>query len=655
MASRRRKKRSQQASAGPRTNRPRPRSSRRLIVGGLAVIVAGVVAAWYSTNGSSTKIAHQRSRTGQSSTRISPTAIRTDSIAPINADHGWDRIDDPNEDGWHTEVFSQKANKQLKEIAKLIANIAKAKEIETTRVASLATETFECQQLIPQQRQVVFEDDHLQIEQATGDQGDAVPTHRGPGQLLAALRQLATPWLGANDIRLKFKLFRVAESDGVWTTRQYLEIFGTGATGMVEQNSLWVIRWRAQDHGPPQVDSIQVERFEQVTSSRRETWFADHTASAIGHNESYSQQVLHGLNHWLGKIQDMHPTTQFGTNGITLGDVNGDDLDDLYVCQEGGLPNLLFVQRANGTLDDVSRPAGVDWLHATRCALLVDLDNDGDQDLGVAMLGHLVLAENDGDGRFEVRRTLSTSQDNISLTAADYDLDGDLDLYVGSSSPDDNVDDPRGGGISVPDADFVFHDANDSAANTLFRNDGAWEFLDVTDEVGLSENNARRTLAASWEDFDNDGDQDLYVANDFGRNSLYRNDRDEGFVDVADELAVEDRAAGMAVTWGDYDRDGRMDLYVSNMFSSAGNRIMFQSGFKPDISDQERAVYKRFAKGNTLFRNKESSPFDEVSAVAGVEMGRWAWSSNFADINNDGWEDLIVANGYITTDDSGDL
>ena len=82
---------------------------------------------------------------------------------------------------------------------------------------------------------------------------------------------------------------------------------------------------------------------------------------------------------------------------------------------------------------------------------------------------------------------------------------------------------------------------------------------------------------------------------------------------------------------------------------------MFQTGFKPDISDRERAVYQRFAKGNTLFQNSGSSPFDEVSAAAGVEMGRWAWSSNFADIDNDGWEDLIVANGYLTTNDSGDL
>ena len=115
-----------------------------------------------------------------------------------------------------------------------------------------------------------------------------------------------------------------------------------------------------------------------------------------------------------------------------------------------------------------------------------------------------------------------------------------------------------------------------------------------------------------------------------------------------------DFGSGMSVSFADYDRDGRMDLYVGNMFSSAGNRIAPQSQFLPRVSQQGRAVYQRFAKGNSLFRNHEKQ-FQETGSVAGVEMGRWAWSSVFADIDNDGWDDLLVANGYITTDDTGDL
>ena len=150
---------------------------------------------------------------------------------------------------------------------------------------------------------------------------------------------------------------------------------------------------------------------------------------------------------------------------------------------------------------------------------------------------------------------------------------------------------------------------------------------------------------------------DLYVANDVGRNNLFRND--EGlFEDVASGANVEDAGQSMGVTWGDYDRDGWPDLYVSNMYSAAGNRVMHQRQFKPGIPQDLKDKYLHLARGNTLLRNECDSGdphFRDVSLPAGVTMGRWAWSSNFVDLNNDGWEDLVVTNGYVTTDDTGDL
>ena len=181
----------------------------------------------------------------------------------------------------------------------------------------------------------------------------------------------------------------------------------------------------------------------------------------------------------------------------------------------------------------------------------------------------------------------------------------------------------------------------------------AGEFADVTAEVGLDANNRRHSLAAAWEDVDRDGDPDLYVANDYGQNCLYRNDGGR-FTDVADASGVVDHGSGMSVSWGDYDRDGRSDLYVGNMFSNAGNRIARQARFMPDSDAAVRALNLRFAKGNTLFRNVGDT-FEETSPGAGVEMGRWAWSSLFADLDNDGWQDLFVANGYLTTPDTSDL
>jgi len=172
--------------------------------------------------------------------------------------------------------------------------------------------------------------------------------------------------------------------------------------------------------------------------------------------------------------------------------------------------------------------------------------------------------------------------------------------------------------------------------------------------VGLDVNNTRYSFAAAWEDYDNDGDQDLCVANDYGRKNLYRNDGGK-FRDVAPELGVEDRASGMSVSWADFNRDGYMDLYMSNMFSSAGNRITFQSQFKTGLNENLRSSYRQIARGNSLFQAVPGGAFKDVSVEAGVTIGRWAWGSKFVDFNNDGFDDILVANGFITTADSGDL
>ncbi|MEE3198684.1 MAG: VCBS repeat-containing protein, partial [Planctomycetota bacterium] len=182
-----------------------------------------------------------------------------------------------------------------------------------------------------------------------------------------------------------------------------------------------------------------------------------------------------------------------------------------------------------------------------------------------------------------------------------------------------------------------------------------WTFTDITKESGLDQNNRRFSFAAAWEDYDQDGDADLYVANDFGRNNLYRNDGNLRFTDVAGEKNAEDSASGMSVSWSDYDRDGVMDLYVSNMFSAAGRRVTSQQLFKPGASALVRKRLQRFARGNTLLRGRKDAAFSDESLQANVNMGRWAWASSFVDLNADGWDDLVVANGYITTEDTGDL
>ena len=111
----------------------------------------------------------------------------------------------------------------------------------------------------------------------------------------------------------------------------------------------------------------------------------------------------------------------------------------------------------------------------------------------------------------------------------------------------------------------------------------------------------------------------------------------------------------MAITWGDYNRDGHMDLYVSNMFSAAGNRITFQQQFKPGISSDVRSKIPRLARGNTLMKGSGDGMFYDVSTSSNVAMARCAWGNILVDLNNDGWQNLVVANGMITGQESGDL
>ena len=146
-----------------------------------------------------------------------------------------------------------------------------------------------------------------------------------------------------------------------------------------------------------------------------------------------------------------------------------------------------------------------------------------------------------------------------------------------------------------------------------------------------------------------DGWPDLYVVNDFGRKNLYRNNGDGTFTDVAPQAGVEDIGAGMSVCWFDYDNDGADDLYVADMWTAAGMRVSMQEVFQKDAPEEVRALYRKHAMGNSLFRNNKDRRLFRIQApLAGVEMGRWSWSSDAWDFDHDGFPDLYIANGMIS-------
>jgi hypothetical protein len=523
-------------------------------------------------------------------------------------------------------------------------------------IEDLASDKFRCGVLRAEGLAVVYSDTALEVRRPASRGGDestdnAVRFH-GKSGLIDALGQLRE---ALGDSRLghaKFKTIRVDVKSAAATTISYFELSGHGGKDAAEVHATWTCEWSKQG-GTWLLESIQMDDYEESRS--RDTagaMFADCTESALSKNASYSEILLWGIDHWLARMDQVFGGEPSGWCGISVGDVNGDDLDDFYLSHPGGLPNQLFVQQPDGTFSDTSRAAKVDWWDTTHASLFLDIDNDSDQDLVICAGLGLIFMENDGTGVFTERgNKLAPEARSVAIAAADYDDDGDLDIYTCCYSLRGNA---AARGFGLLGRPIPYHDANNGGRNILFRNDGNWKFVDVTKRVGLEQNNRRFSLAASWEDFDNDGDVDLYVANDFGRDNLYRNDGGQ-FTDIASQAGVDDIGAGMSVSWGDYNQDGWMDIYVSNMFSSAGNRVTFQRRFRENIDSETRAEFQHHARGNTLFTNNGDGTFADDSVPANVTMGRWAWGSAFVDINNDSRDDLVVANGFLTRADPGDL
>ncbi len=556
---------------------------------------------------------------------------------------------DPRADGWDTEEAHQRVNRQLK---RLVAALEQpAQESLWEKVRQTASEDFACVPLRPDKLTEYHPADWLTVRVANPQQlRELKPRYRGPSGLEQALRSLLPQVEVWDEAHGKFKVVRVKLAGKEVRTKLFYEFYARRGSQSLEQHATWWCVWRVPNQTErPLLQSIRLEAYQESHGELPDgALLVDCTRDALKHCPEAVEQLRYGLNHWTRLINRNYGLGIAERFGLAVGDVNGDGRDDLFVCQPSGLPHRLLVQRPDGRFADRTAEAGLDLWDPAASALLVDLDNDGDQDLVLAGAYQVLWFSNDGRGHFRQRfRFPLPTNDAHALTALDFDGDGDLDIFFTVGEGADK------------DAPFDYFDATDGGANYLFRNDidrtsGQWKFVDVIEQVGLTRDQNRHTLAAAWEDIDNDGDLDLYVANDYGPNTLYRNDGGR-FTPITMEAGVEDPGSGMSVSWGDYDHDGRMDLYVANMFSSAGNRITTQREKLAQYDSQQLARIQRFAKGNSLFRNVDGTRFEEVSRPAGVEVARWAWCSLFVDLNNDTWEDLVVANGYITNDKPDDL
>ena len=443
----------------------------------------------------------------------------------------------------------------------------------------------------------------------------------------------------------EFQITQIHASNGtagVETQVRY-EVVGAG-TGFYREQSVgnWHLIWRLATPGDCKVTQWRV--IDETRARSISPVYADVAASAFGANNSYSAQMLHGVDYWRTVLDGACGLDIYGHNGVSAADIDNDGIDDLYVCQPAGLPNRLFRNRGDGTFEDVTERSGLGVLENTACALFADFDNDGRQDVIVVRANGPLLFLNQGEGRFQQKpgafKFTSPPQGTFTGAAvADYDRDGWLDIYFCLYSFYQGT-----GQYKYPSP---YHDAENGPPNFLMRNNRDGTFADVTAQCGLDKNNTRYSFCCAWSDYNNDAWPDLYVVNDFGRKNLYRNNGDGTFTDVAPELAAQDVGAGMSVSWFDAENDGAQDLYVANMWTAAGIRISMLDSFKKDSAPDVRAHYQKHAMGNSLLQNR-GSKFDDSTRASGTGIGRWAWTSDAFDFDHDGYDDLYVVNGMVS-------
>ncbi len=332
-------------------------------------------------------------------------------------------------------------------------------------------------------------------------------------------------------------------------------------------------------------------------------------------------------------------------SGAAFFDYDGDGRLDLYVVNGStfeqhkttGPGNTLYHNQGDGTFAEVTDRAGVRQGSWGLGAAVGDVDNDGHADLYVTNYGPNTLYHNQGDGTFaDHSASAGVAGDAYSASAAffDYDQDGDLDLYVtnyvvfdiASVPADSTLDEPCVylGGLRV----YCGPQGMEGAADVLYRNEGEGRFADVSAAAGISGPASEYYgLGVMPEDYDGDGDVDIFVANDETPNTLYRNEGQGEFAEVAVQVGVAysgegDTQAGMGVDAADADNDGDVDLYVTNFYREP----------------------------NTLYRNEGQGSFADGTAAAGLvapTLDYLGWGTKFFDGDNDGDLDIFVVNGHV--------
>jgi len=338
--------------------------------------------------------------------------------------------------------------------------------------------------------------------------------------------------------------------------------------------------------------------------------------------------------------------------GVAAGDINNDGLIDLYFSSNQQ-HNRLYLNRGGLKFEDITGSAGVagtgDW---STGVVMADVNGDGLLDIHVCNVGGYKGLEgrnqlfiNQGDLTFrEEAEKWGLAFQGFSTQAAffDYDLDGDLDMYLLNHS----VHTERSYGPSS-----LRFEVDEKAGDRLYRHDSSSEgsfFQDVTSEAGIYSSQIGYGLGVNTSDINSDGKPDIYISNDFHENDyLYINNGDGTFSERLTEMIGHTSRSSMGNDVSDFNNDALPDIMVLDMLPD-DQHIRKQSG-----GEDERELFKMKLKYgysppyvfNTLQLNLGGDRFSEIARLAGVFSTDWSWSALFCDVDNDGWKDLFVTSG----------
>jgi enediyne biosynthesis protein E4 len=347
----------------------------------------------------------------------------------------------------------------------------------------------------------------------------------------------------------------------------------------------------------------------------------------------------------------------YNGGGVSIGDVNNDGLADVYLTINRG-PNKLYLNKGDFKFEDITENAGVagtkQW---STGVVMVDINSDGFLDIYVCNAGIVSGDEqdnelfiNNGDGTFtEEAESYNLADSGITTHAAffDYDLDGDLDVYILNNSfipiTSLNYNDKR----SLRDINWDVPSYLKGGGDKLLRNDNNF-FTDVSEESGIYGSLIGFGLGVTLGDVDKDGYVDIYVSNDFyERDYLYMNQGDGTFNEEVQEMVSHLSHSSMGADMADLNNDGYVEIYVTDMLPEGDQRLkettLFES-FDTYRLKLGKEFYHQFMQ-NTLQFNNEGNSFSEISCYAGVEATDWSWGALLFDMDNDGYKDIFVCNG----------